>query len=220
VTVPNDYAPIICLEGPSAVGKTTLGNRLAARYSAPLVDELDATDAPPIGQSAEWFVDAHARRWQQARALRESAPFAVMDCDPLKGLWYNWMHAEEGWERIDVLLPLYAARLSAGTIGFPDLYVVLDADVDELRVRRANDASRRRDGFEKHMNKIAAQRRYFAALQAADVARVVFVDATDEASLVDSVVCAVNDLPTRGTDQLWLLEHMTEWVWSNSPSES
>ena len=210
-------ARVLCLEGPSAVGKTTLAAALAAGCGAVVVPELDASDAPPVERSAAWFVDRHAEQWRRARDHAGRGVPAVIDCDPLKGLWYNWMHAAEGWEGVDVVAPLYRAHIARGTLAFPELYVVLDATEAQLRERRANDPTRRRRGFEKHVRTAAAQRSYFAALAAAAPGRVAFVATDDRPALVDRVRDALHRLPGGPPDSMRLLEEMAAWVRTHEP---
>src|SRR5215208_5483655 len=162
---------LVCLEGPSAVGKTTLAGAVARECGAAVVPELDASGAPPVGRSAAWFVERHAAQWRLARELAAAAPFAVLDGDPFKGLWYNWVYAGEGWEGVETVAPLYRAQVEAGALAFPDLYVVLTAPEEELRRRRAGDASRTRRNFEKHLRLVGPLLRYFGALREAAPAR-------------------------------------------------
>lgn len=129
-------SPIICLEGPSAAGKTSLAGALAITFGASIVPELDASGAPPISSAEPWFTQAHVRRWREALRLSGEAPFVIIDCDPLKGLWYNWMHAGEGWPQIDVVGALYREQFRCGELDFPDLYVFLDATEATLWARR------------------------------------------------------------------------------------
>ena len=203
---------IVCLEGPSAVGKSSLAEALGRECGAAVVSELDATGAPPIGRAAAWFIDAHAERWRHAWKLAGDAPFAVIDCDPFKGLWYDWIFADQGWEGIDVVGPLYRAALERGAIAFPDLYVVLVASENELRRRRAGDATRRRRGFEANLRLVEPQQRYFMALQAAAPRRVHRMDTDDREALVGRVTEALEGLPATKPDSIELLNLMIQWV--------
>lgn len=209
---------VVCLEGPSAVGKTTLASELARECGAAVVPELDASAAPPIGYSASWFVGRHAEQWRLAREMAACAPFAVLDGDPFKGLWYNWVYAGEGWEGVDVVAPLYRAHVKRGALAFPDLYVVLTATGEELRRRRAGDTSRSRRNFEKHLLLAGPLRCYFEELREADPARVTVVETSRRGDLVGRVTEALERLPLAPADSLSLLDHMADWLRSHSPS--
>jgi thymidylate kinase len=207
-------APIVCIEGPSAVGKTTLTAALAAATGAAVVPELDAGAAPPVAESAAWFVDRHASLWRRARALASDAPLVVLDGDPFKGLWYNRVYAADGWPDVDVVAPLYRARIREGALAFPDLYVALEADEATLRARRSGDASRRRRGFEKHLALVEPLRRWFAALAGHAPALVLRLET--EGRSPGEVAAAVRDAIERAdrhsVDSLRLLDRMADWV--------
>ncbi len=204
--------PVVCLEGPSAVGKTTLLNALARECGAVVVPELSAGTPPPTGASAAWFVARHAEAWRRARDGAAGAPFAVLDGDPFKGFWYGWIYADEGWEDVDVLAPLHRQAIESGALAFPDLYVVLTATEAQLRERRAGDATRGRRSFEKHLRMLGPQRAYFAALREAAPSRVAILDTGDRSSLVPRVLDAIRHLPSAPPDSLALLYHVTAWL--------
>jgi thymidylate kinase len=205
-------ARIICLEGLTAVGKTTLAAELARTAGAAVVPELDASGAPPVPESAAWFVDRHAEQWRRARALAERAPLVVVDCDPFKGLWYNQVFADQGWPDVRAQAPLYRAHVTRGTLAFPDLYVVLVATEAQLRARRAGDATRSRRNFEAHLRLTVPHRHYYQTLRAADPARVLLLDTTDRDTLAGTVLAAVERLPAVPPDSARLFEHMVRWV--------
>jgi len=209
-------ALVVCVEGPSAVGKTTLAAALARECGAAVVPELNASGAPPPGRSAAWFVERHAEQWRLARGLASGAPFAVLDGDPFKGLWYNWVYAGDGWEDADVVAPLYRAHIEGGTLAFPDLYVALTATDDELRERRAADPTRTRRNFGKHLALAAPLRRYFEALREAAPARVAILDTSTRLGLTRRVTEAIECLPSDPPDSLRLLNHVSDWLRSHS----
>jgi hypothetical protein len=217
-TPPAGTAPVVvCIEGPSAVGKTTLAEALARECGAALVPELDASGAPPPGRSAAWFVERHAEQWRLARETVSGAPFAVLDGDPFKGLWYNWVYAEEGWEGVETVAPLYRAQVEAGALAFPDLYVALTASEDELRRRRGSDPTRSRRNFEKHLLLAGPLLSYFRELQEVNAARVAIVETRPRDGLVGRVTTALKRLPPSPSNSLMLLDHMARWLRSHSP---
>ena len=208
---------VVCLEGPSAVGKTTLAAALARECGAAVVPELDASGAPAAGRSAAWFVERHARQWRLARELAAGAPFAVLDGDPFKGLWYNWVYAAEGWEGVETVAPLYRAQVSAGALALPDLYVALTAPGEELRRRRDGDATRSRRNFEKHLLLAGPLRRYFGELREAAPARVFILETGSREELIARVSAALERLPPGPPESLRLLDHMARWLRSQPP---
>lgn len=210
-------SPIVCLEGPSAVGKTTLAAALVGECGAALVPELDATGAPPARQSASWFVDRHTAQWQVALQLAAAAPLVVLDGDPFKGLWYNWIYADEGLESVDVVAQFYRARIERGTLAFPSLYVALTATEEQLRQRRAADPTRTRHNFERHIVMLRPLRRYFAALREVAPGHVELVNTDAREELVGRVLRALERLPSEPPDSAKLLDHMAAWLRSNPP---
>jgi thymidylate kinase len=204
---------ILCLEGPSAVGKTTIATALARACGAEIVAELSAGPLP-FHDAAQWFLeqDQDVARWNRARALARRAPFVILDGDPFKGLWYNWIYAADGWPSVEATAAVYRERVRQGTLAFPDLYVLLHATEAQLRQRRAGDPTRTRRNFEKHLALIEPQRRYFAALHDASPDRVLFLETTDRDTLVPAVRDAVTALGSSRTDDSQLLEMLVHWV--------
>ena len=217
-TPPPDASPlVVCIEGPSAVGKSTLAAALARECEAAVVPELDASGAPPVGRSAAWFVEHHAEQWRLARELATRAPFAVLDGDPFKGLWYNRVYASEGWEGVEAVAPLYRAQVGRGALAFPDLYVALTAADEELRRRRAADATRSRRNFEKHLRLVVPLRRYFGELRKTAPGCVTLIETGTQDGLVNKVLEAIRGLPPGTPDSLRLLDHMAGWLRSHPP---
>jgi hypothetical protein len=164
--------------------------------------------------------------WGLARARAADSALVVLDGDPLKGLWYNWVFAEDGWPGPAVVAPLYRTYVQRGALGVPDLYVVLHATEAQLRARRAGDPSRRRSGFEKHLRLLAPMDRYFRALGAAAPGRVLFLDTTERDVLAGRVRAALAARPAASADALdaldalHVLDAMDAWVRAHAPAAS
>jgi thymidylate kinase len=210
---------VVCLEGPSAVGKTTLAAALARTHGAPVVPEPSGGAPPPDAAArAAWFLERHVALWRDARAAAATTRFAVLDGDPFKGLWYDWSLAEQGWAGLDVLAPLHRTAVARGDLAFPSLYVLLQAPEPVLRARRAGDATRTRRHFEQHLRLVGPQRRWFEALAAATPGRVAIVETGAQGPPVGAVVEALRRVPDGPPDPAPLLEHMLAWLRAQGPA--
>lgn len=162
---------------------------------AAVVSELDGAGAPPIQESASWFVERHVANWSSALEMARSSPLVVLDGDPFKGLWYNPVFREEGWPPVETMAALYRNAVERGQLEFPDMYLVLSASEIQLRERQASDSSRKRRRFEKHLRLVEPQRSYFAHLQSLSPERVQFLDT---AVRINVVGAALANLPSHG----------------------
>jgi thymidylate kinase len=206
---------IICVEGPSAVGKTTLVAALAASMAGQVVPELVTTDAPPRRESAEWSADQSSRRWQEARALAAGTQAVLLDGDPFKGLWYNAVFRNDGWPDPKLTAALYREQIENGWLAWPDLYLALDADATELAKRRLADPTRRRRRFESHLRLLAPLREYFSALAERLPGRVLRLDTTRlsaDAVVVNALHLIARADPHLETPRAALVEELANWV--------
>lgn len=207
-------ARIICIEGPSAVGKTTLAAALARDLDAVVIPELDAATPPSVTEAPAWFLARHAAAWSRARAIACDAPLVVLDGDPFKGLWYPWVFPEPGAPSLAESIALHRAVVAQSDLAFPDVYFILRASEDALRARRAADVGRARRRFETHLVLIEPQRRYFAALQACAPSRVRFVDTEHQDALTGVVKSALVDVPAESPNSEALLACASEFLMS------
>ena len=166
--------PVVCLEGPSAVGKTTLCNFLSDVYGAYTVPEVNALFSRPA-KSRDWYLEKQVERWRLAQEKPRQHPFSVLDGDVFQPLWYNWSFDFRGLESLDALSNFYRAQIEARAVGFPDLYIILQADEKTLMDRREKDGTRQRRNFEKHLSFIEPQKRYFRAFEAFSPSSVCFL---------------------------------------------
>ena len=179
--------PILCFEGPSAVGKTTVAAYLAAEAGAVVVPEVNALFERPADAPPAWYFERQADRWALAAEHARTHPLVVLDGDPFQPLWYNWAYGFAGRQGLDFMEAFYRPRLVAGTLGFPDRYFLFAADERTLRARKDADSTRGRGGFEAHLAFVAPQRRYFEAMRALSPNRVRLLDARAVAESADAV---------------------------------
>jgi thymidylate kinase len=208
---------IVCIEGPSAAGKTSLALELGRKLKASMVPEPDSSDAPAIRDSAEWFAQLAAKNWTVAANRAERSSVVILDGDPLKGLWYNWIYSSEGWPDVSQTRSSFLRQIDAGKLGLPDLYVLLIATEVQLRKRRASDASRTRRNFEKHLQMIEPQRRYFRAVSASGLVEVLELDTSDRESMIEKLQTAVASARPPG-NAAEFVQVMSQWVEDNPVS--
>lgn len=210
----NDRGPIICLEGPPAVGKTTLAHALTLAMGARVVPELVAKDAPQPSQGEPWFTSRHVALWEQATALAVAAPLVVLDGDPWKGLWYNWLHADEGWPGGDVTGPLLDSAIAAGRLSMPDLSIILLADVETLRQRRASDPARRRRNHERHLARLEGFIAYMEMLSQHAPSRVLLLPAGPADGVLEAVLQRLRSgvVPVERDEARDVLAKVMKWV--------
>lgn len=182
--------PILCFEGPSAVGKTTTASALAAIESDFVIPEANTLFARSENEAPEWYLERQVERYALAANQARRHSLVVLDGDPFQPLWYNWAYGFAGWQGLDALEAFYRPRLLHGDISFPDLYIVFSADIKVLRERKEADQARRRHRFETHLQFIEPQQRYFAALRRFSPERVRFLDARDVGQSVRAVAAA------------------------------
>lgn len=198
---PRGRAPvIIAVEGPSAVGKTTLVRQL---QPAQVVSE----DWEALGFPRGTWPDLHtaegqrvgttmvARRWELLLATERQFGTAVADTDPLK-LYYDFALAAEGIMLHEVFENAFRHARQAMAdrrLGFADHVVFLWAAPATLQARKAADSTRRRGNFATNLQLATWFAVYYDAMNQVRPGTVHRVN-TDHASAL-AMSAVVNSLP-------------------------
>lgn len=152
---------IICFEGPSAVGKTTLCQHLRNNFLT--IPEVNLLFKSPIKTSKFWYYDKQFKRFALANTANQSA---ILDGDIFQPLWYNWTYGfPTQFPNLEETIQYYKIGLTHSLIQFPDLYFVFTASTETLIQRKEGDRSRRRGNFAKHLKLLQTQEKYFRFLQ-------------------------------------------------------
>ncbi|HEX3522603.1 MAG TPA: hypothetical protein VHT52_11020, partial [Stellaceae bacterium] len=85
-------AAIICLEGASAAGKTTLSRAIAARMGAAVIAEVWALFERPSPEPPLWYLERQVERWRFAVESAGKHGLSILDGDPFQPLWYGWAY--------------------------------------------------------------------------------------------------------------------------------
>jgi hypothetical protein len=206
---------VICLEGASAVGKTTTARSLAEKHGAFVVPEVNRLFERPAAESPGWYYERQVDRWSMAREKSRSFALVVLDGDPLQPLWYNWAYHFADRQSLDFMARFYGPRIRSGEIGFPDQYYLLSTNSAELRRRRENDAGRLRRGFDFHLRMIEPQRRYFEAMNARAPGRARFLEAESIESNLEFIKRGVAFNTPPPEDPAALFDETIRWLRDN-----
>ena len=206
---------IICLEGPSAVGKTTTCAALAEQMSVCIVPEVNALFARPAEASPTWYLERQAARWEIAQKQSANQP-AILDGDVFQPLWYNWAYGFVDWQNLEALSKFFRPRIEAGTLGFPDCYVYLFTDETELRRRKEADQTRTRRNFEAHSRLVDVHPRYFSALSCLAPGMVHPVEAESVEANMQSIKNKIAAPALNPVDALSLFDGLIDWLRSNT----
>lgn len=207
---------ILCLEGPSAVGKTTCCRALQDELGAAVIPEVNALFVRPPSAPEDWYLERQEERYALARAASEMYPLAVLDGDPFQPLWYNWSFGFEACQSLDPLRGFFRPLIAGGAMGFPDRYCLLVADEATLRQRRDADQTRSRRNFERHMRLTETLPRYFGAVAALSPLLVEVIGADGVQSSVASIKSSIAPAPkATAAEALGLFDALTEWLEDN-----
>lgn len=175
---------IIVVEGASAAGKTTWCRRLPRDQV--LLEGEPTPSPPPAGSGdpspsdprsvAEYWANENSRRWRAACAVSDRYGWAVCDTDPFKlhwtwTLWMSGLSSDEYWEQSKKSM---REAFANGKLGFPDLVLFADPDIETLRRQKANDLTRTRNRHEMHIRIAPALKRWYLAMATLDPDRINF----------------------------------------------
>ncbi len=206
---------IVCLEGASAVGKTTTCRALHEQFGAAVIPEVNALFERPPSASADWYLERQVERWAFACQSQMTYPLTVLDGDPFQPFWYNWSFGFQEWQNLNHLCGFFRPLVASGVVGFPNRYFLLVAPDEKLRQRRNGDLSRSRRNFERHLRFIEPQRRYFSTMAFLAPSLVEVIEAD---SIPGNIACIQNMAvePMRGTiEVLELFDALVEWLRDN-----
>lgn len=150
---------IVCLEGPSAVGKTTTCQQLEEDYGAYIIPEVNLLFERPKNEHKTWYLERQVERWNMAVRQSKNYEIVILDGDVFQPLSYNWcFHFGIFDQPLSFLEEFYKKSMMKREIGFPDQYFYLYTTDSELRKRKDFDYTRKRRNFEKHIHIVKAHK--------------------------------------------------------------
>lgn len=205
---------IVCLEGASAVGKTTVSKLLEERFGYLRIAEVNELFESSINESSTWYFERQIDRWKLARDESQKGGVAVLDGDLFQPVWYNWIFTNDGLQPLNEVFDFYQCRVQNGDIEFPNKYIVLKAPHSELSARKVSDPTRSRRNFVKHLQLIAPQFEYFQAMRAISLNSVEFLESDNPSNLADKIINL--DKPVNKLNSLEILNAIYNFVESRT----
>lgn len=199
---------IICFEGPSAIGKTTLAKALKEHFiHVPEVNLLFQNEVP---NSDYWYYEKQVERYQMCK---DAAQSSILDGDVFQPLWYNWIYDfPPEFLSLEALVDFYMEQIKKGRLRFPDLYIIFETSLENLQNRRRGDTTRKRRNFEKHLKLIEPQKAYFKQLQLETTINVQFVNYNTVETTLKQVVQQIQAAIIEPQNATETLQIMTDWI--------
>jgi len=207
--------PIVCIEGPSAAGKSTVAQYLVEHYGYHVIPEVNELFRGAQREGKNWYLERQVDRYQQAMAKSVAGACVVLDGDPFQPLWYNWIYP--GYEPLAQVIAFYRNAIKADIIAFPDFYVVLQVPVEQLTQQKRSDGTRQRRNFDRHLEMITPQCRYFEKLKVHGSVKVEMMANTNVGDTASRIVEHVKTtrLVSEGAA---LLDASSAWLMKNRPA--
>jgi len=202
--------PIICFEGPSGIGKSTMSQLLSDDFN--IVPEVNLLFERPDSVSEYWYHEMQVERYKMCQ---RSSQMSILDGDIFQPIWYNWAcKYPSNFLSKAKTHRFYKSKLETGKMRFPDLYIIFHVEERELWVRKENDKTRQRRNFEKHLKIIEPLKEYWKFLNEETEVEVKFVHYKDLESTKREVMSFIRDVEVLSIDHLNAFKQIENWIHS------
>lgn len=200
--------PIICFEGPSGVGKTTMCRLLSPGYH--VVPEVNELYIRSENESKLWY---HEKQIERYDSCKSSNIKSILDGDVFQPIWYNWVCGyPSNFLSKEETLNFYKTKIADGSIRFPDLYIIFHVEEKELWIRKENDETRQRRNFEKHLRIIEPLKSYYRFLDRETDIDMKFIHYSSIEETKNKIQALLDDLYQKDIDQLKAYEQIENWI--------
>lgn len=206
---------LICLEGASAVGKTSTSNEIAKRANTYIIPEVNLLFVRPKVESKTWYLERQIERWKIAQEKLKTYDTVILDGDIFQSLSYNWCYDFNLYNQsLEFIAGFYRNEIKEGRIRFPEKYFYLYTDQENLKYRKENDITRKRGNFEKHLEIVEPHQRYYEALNLFIPDYVQLITAK---SIQGNIISITDNFPSNpgSFDSVELLDNVTKWLANN-----
>lgn len=199
---------IICFEGPSGIGKTTMCNLLKNDYN--IVPEVNLLFEKTEHDSKLLYYERQIERY---RYCKKSNKNSILDGDIFQPIWYNWVcNYPSNFASKKETHEFYRTKLSEGEISFPDLYIIFYCDENELRNRKERDKTRKRRNFEKHLKIIDPLKEYYRFLDKETDIEMKFIKYDNIEKVQQKVLKYIGNSFNKNVEQLRTFGQIEDWI--------
>lgn len=202
------HQAIICFEGPSGIGKTTLSELLSDVYH--IVPEVNLLFQRTNNEPKYWYLERQVERYE---LCKQSDRISILDGDIFQPIWYNWVcNYPANFLSKKETHEFYKTKLFEGEITFPDLYIIFHVDKKELWIRKERDKTRQRRNFEKHLKIIEPLKEYYQFLDQETDIEMKFIHYNNIENTKKEVVDSIGNLYRKNKDHVKIFEQIEHWI--------
>jgi thymidylate kinase len=210
---------LICIEGPSAVGKTSTCKLFEKNNNAYIVEEtiFRQLNGCTLEEQAFFYLNKEIERWNLAQEKLISHPLVIFDSDPLKPLWFNWAFSFIDCLPLSELNTFFRNAINTGDLGYPDVYFMLTTSDQQLFRRKNDDKRRNRPEFEKLFFINESRKKYYNFLNELTPGIVNWIDAVDIKGNYDQISNIIHrGLPKKNFENEKYLSKTINWIDQNT----
>lgn len=203
----------ISFEGASGIGKTTLCERFKNTYS--VIPEVNLLFKRSGKEDRYWYLEKQVERFDLGNKASQTA---IFDGDIFQPLWYNWIYHYPAHFLSEIEIhSFYEHKIKSGEILFPDLYIIFHIHEAILRERKEGDKKRQRRNFEKHLEFIKPQIKYFQFLKEFTRINVEFVEFLDLKTTFEQVDSIIRKTDVSKKNDILEYQIIQSWIKNNTP---
>ncbi len=203
-----EEALIVCFEGPSGIGKTTMGELLSDDFN--IVPEVNLLFKRTGNEPKFWYCEKQVERYE---ICKKSSKSSILDGDIFQPIWYNWVcNYPPVFLSKEETHNFYRTCLDEERIAFPDLYIIFETDVEELWIRKERDKKRQRRNFEKHLKIIEPLKEYYKFLDQKTDLEVRFIEYTNIETTKEKVLSTIKKNNKKSIDDLKVFGQIEDWI--------
>lgn len=199
---------VICFEGPSGIGKTTLSNLLSESYT--VVPEVNLLFERKENEPKYWYYEKQIERFH---LCKKSSKDSILDGDIFQPIWYNWVcNYPPKFVQKEETHAFYIQKIREGKLKFPDVYIIFDVGEDELRARKERDKTRQRRNFEKHLTIIEPLKSYYRFLEKETPVEMRFIHYDTVENTKRKVLNTLDKIKNNNIDDLSVFNQIERWI--------